>query len=135
VLKNKNFEARLGSDGFGRRGRIAWSGNRIGGFQVLDALTELAGDGFQVLSWGVLESATEEFLAQGGQFSVKIGKLVTGGRENLLQGTLLRNLDLGFAPGLAAPLDERGFGDAQLAPDAGKAEATKAEAEEFVTGG
>ena len=31
--------------------------------------------------------------------------------------------------------DESGFGDAQVAPDAGEAEASKAETEEFATGG
>jgi hypothetical protein len=102
---------------------------------MLDGLSELAGDGFQMLGWSFLESAAEEFLAQGGQFSKKIGKLVIGGSENLLGGALLSNVDVGFAAGLAAPFDEGGLGDAQLAPDAGEAEASKAETEESATGG
>ena len=45
------------------------------GFQVLDALAELAGDSFQVLGWGVPKRAAEDLLAQGGQFQVPMASI------------------------------------------------------------
>jgi hypothetical protein len=103
---------------------------------VLDALAELAGECFQCFGWHIAKGATEEFLPQGVALSDQLGKLVAGGGSNFLFHALLviKGAGFNFVLGLPTPLDQGWFGNAELAADAGQAEALDAEPKEFVTG-
>jgi hypothetical protein len=152
--KDKFFWVRLGSDRFGSF-RITgverfWRGRPIlerirrresgrscfRGFELLDTLTELAGESFEVRGGHRAECAAEDLLAECGQFSVELGKLLVDGSGDLLLDALLICEDAGsnFGAGLAAPGDEGWFWDAELAADAGEAQSANAEPEEIVTG-
>jgi len=102
-----------------------------------DALAELAREGFQVRRGNITKSATKELLLEGVEFSGQVGKLLAGGGGDLLFYTLLiRNgARVNFALELPMPPNEGGFGDTELATDAGKAHPLNAEAQEFVTDG
>ena len=101
------------------------------------ALAELAGEGFQLRGGKVAKGAAEELLFQRVEFSGQVGKLVVGRGGDFLFDALLilEDAGLNFGLGMAAPSNERGFGDAELAANAGETQSLNAEAEEFVTDG
>ena len=106
------------------------------GFEVLDFLAELAGEGFQDGSGGVADGTAEKFLFEGGEAVGGIGQLLTDGGGEFLGDAVVVvgsvGLELGL--GLAVPGDKSGFADAETATDGGEAQAVNAEAEELVTG-
>ena len=103
----------------------------------MDALAEFAREGFEVSSWNIAKGAAEELLFQCAESSGEVGKFLAGRGGELLRhaSPALEGARGDFGPGLAAPGDEGWFADAELAADAGEAQAMDAEAEEFVTGG
>jgi hypothetical protein len=106
------------------------------GFEVLDALAQLSSEGFQGIGWDIAKGATEKFLAQSVTFSDQFGKLVADGGSDFLSRALLIVKGAGFNFGLVLPTppDQGWLGDAELAANAGQAEALDAEPKEFVTG-
>ena len=106
-------------------------------FEVLDALAEFTGKGFQVNGRNIAHGAAEKLLFQCSQLSGEVGKLLVGrGGDFPFHGLpVLDNAGVDLGVAAAAPGDEGGFGDAKLAADAGKTQALDAEPEEFVMGG
>ena len=87
--------------------------------------------------WHVAEPAAEQFLFYGVVFPGEFGNFVAGGAGGLILSALAGGGCAGsdFVAGLAVPFDEGGLRDAELAADAGQAEAVEAEADEFVADG
>jgi hypothetical protein len=121
-----------------RYGRVGADGHQIcAPFEVLDLLVVFAGEGFDVNCWDIAKFSAQEFLFEEVVAPGEVGKLpgdfVVDGFEVTLVVLGDAGGEVGF--GFSVPSDEGGFGDAQAAGDAGKAQALDTEAEEFVMGG
>jgi hypothetical protein len=100
-------------------------------------LVIFAGEGFDVSGRDISKASAEELLFEEVVAPRKVGKLpgdlVVDGFEVTLVVLGDAGGEAGF--GFSVPGEEGGFGDAEAAGDAGKAQALDTEAEEFVMGG
>ena len=116
---------------------------------MFDAFLEFAGESLQRCGGDILEGTAEKFLAQGALIAAEICELGVDvgfggwirlgkvGSERPCCGATRRFVGVSgreFGLELAIPFDDGGFGDAELAADAGQAESAEAKAAKFVPG-